>query len=273
MTLRQWLDQASADLSKNGVESARLEGQLLAGHGLGHDRAWILTNPNFEVPSELNSLLERRLAWEPLSYILGVREFYGRPFKVTPAVLIPRQDTEVLVDAASAFLRSRPGSTALDLGTGSGAIAVTLSLECPQAKATACDVSPGALAIAKANASTLGAEVVFVESDWFAAIPQSFDLLVCNPPYIANSEVLPPDVLLEPSGALFSGKTGLEAYEILSESGLTHINAGGRFMVEIGFTQAETVTEVFARRGWQRIASHPDMAGHTRVLEFEPKSR
>ncbi|HVL39369.1 MAG TPA: peptide chain release factor N(5)-glutamine methyltransferase, partial [Fimbriimonadaceae bacterium] len=211
----EWVRTAERRLASAGVESSRLEAQMLAAHVLGVERSWLLAHPEAEVNDLAGEvLLQRRESHEPLAYILGWREFYGRRFRVTPAALIPRQETEMLVDAVCE-LAPVPGSRVLDLGTGSGCIAISVKLERPDLILTASDVSPGALEVAEWNATELEASVELVLSDGFQALQgRVFDVIVSNPPYVALDEALPRDVVeWEPRQALFAGHTGLEFYK------------------------------------------------------------
>ncbi len=269
MTISEWLRSAGSRLEASGIESFRLEAQLLAAHVLGTDRSFLLAHPDEEF-NELagESVLLRRLAGEPLAYILGWREFYGRRFSVGPSVLIPRHDTEILVEAALEFLGTRPGASVLDIGTGSGCIAVTLALEA-RCQVTAIDISLEALETAQRNASDLGADVRFVKSDGFAELlDQTYDLIVSNPPYIGSEEQLPREVIdFEPRGALISGQTGLEFYERLAGEAGDHLK--GRLILEVGYMQAFAVEDLFVGKGWRHVETRRDMALIDRVVVFE----
>ena len=268
MRLSDWLREAEARLSAAGIESARLDAQVLAAHVLRVERTWLFAHPEHEF-NELagETLLQRRENREPLAYIVGYREFFGRPFGVSPATLIPRQDTETLVEVA---FRQRLGDAprVLDVGTGSGCIAITLKLEQPSWDVVAVDVSPDALAIASANARFLNARVDFVVSDAFAAlVGETFDMIVSNPPYIANDEVLMPEVQdFEPEGALFSGPSGLEFYELLAKQAKHHLVDGGILAIEVGHTQALAVRELLEREGWTWLETVADLSGIDRVV-------
>jgi len=271
MTLGNWVSSATAALAAAGVESARLEAQLLAAHALGKERTWILTHTDAVAPEHiLDTLLARRVRREPLAYILGYREFYGRRFLVNPSVLIPRQETETLVEIALS-LPDVPLSV-LDLGTGSGILAVTLKLERPSWSVTALDVSLEALTMAQQNAEALGATIRFRLSDAFASLDSArYDLIVTNPPYIGTSESLMPEVVdFEPNLALFAGSSGLSFYERLALEGREHLNPGGRMMMEVGFTQAAGVGDLFLGSGWRHEATVPDLSGTPRVVVVSP---
>lgn len=266
------------------MESARLEAQLLAAHALGVDRSFVLAHPDAEVPEDAaDVLLQRRSAREPLAYIVGRREFYGRPFAVRPGVLIPRQETETLVDAALGLLpipdtsdRQHAGAQTrvLDLGTGSGILAITLKLERPAASVTASDISPQALAVAKENANALGARVRFILSDAFAGLPgERFDLIVTNPPYVAAGATLNQEIAEhEPEVALYSGESGLEFYAMLAALAPEHLSSGGRLMVELGDGTADRVAALFEGKGWRIVGRSRDLLGIERCLTLSPAS-
>jgi release factor glutamine methyltransferase len=229
------------------------------------DRPWLLAHPEHEFPDLAGeSVLQRRERHEPLAYITGTREFFGRPFRVTPAVLIPRQETETLVETALA----QDGGRVLDIGAGSGAIAVTLKLERPAWEVTAVDVSPAALAVAEENAEALGADVRFLLSDAFAELlGESFDLIVTNPPYIGRDEPLAPEVgEHEPALALYGGETGLEFYQRLAREAAAHLNDGGLLMMEVGYRQASDVRALFEAAGWEHVETVKDLTGVDRVV-------
>jgi release factor-specific protein-(glutamine-N5) methyltransferase len=212
-------------------------------------------------------LLDRRAAGEPVAYLLGEREFYGRRFGVSPAVLIPRPETELIVDLVKA---RRPGAApaVLDLGTGSGALAVTLALEIPAARVTAVDLSPAALAVARGNAAALGAQVSFVESDWFAAVGAArFDFIVSNPPYIVDDDphLAEGDVRFEPRSALASGRSGLDDLTRIAAAAPAFLAPGGWLLMEHGYDQAAAVRALLAAAGFVAVESARDLAGIERV--------
>lgn len=261
MTLGEWLPLARARLTAAGSSSPSLEAQLLAGHALLKDRAWILAHPEVEIPDlALEVLLQRMEAREPLAYITGHREFYGLDFEVTPAVLIPRQETEVLVDAALAL--AKQGASVVDIGTGSGCIAIALKHTRPDLQVTAVDISSEALEIARLNGERLGVEVTFIESDGLANVEFEPDLVVTNPPYIGHEEMTGPGVAeFEPHLALYSGETGLEFYARLAES-----VGGSDLLMEVGDSQAAAVAQLFQQAGFQIVSRHKDLLGIERVI-------
>lgn len=265
MTLREWLVYAEGRLRALGVDSPRLEAQVLAMHILRVERSFLYAHPEHDFPDLAGeAMLQRRERHEPLAYLVGHREFFGRDFRVTPAVLIPRQDTEILIETALRY----PGESVLDIGTGSGAIAITLKLERPEWHVTAVDISPEALEIALDNAIQLGALVHFHLSDGFEAVlGESFDLIVTNPPYIGRAEPLDREVhAYEPDLALYGGETGLEFYERLAREAPDSLNDGGHLIMEVGYQQAAAVRALFEGAGWEHTETVPDLAGIDRVV-------
>jgi release factor glutamine methyltransferase len=266
MNVSTWIAQASARLAAAGIDSAPLESQVLAGHVLLKDRSWIIAHPEEEI-NELaaEALLQRREGREPLAYILGWREFYGRRFRVRPGVLIPRQETETLVETALAHVENGP---ILDLGTGSGCVAITLKLERPDLEVWASDVSDAALEVAHNNADALGANVNFVSSNLFSALSgRRYTAVVSNPPYIADSEELAPEVgVHEPKSALFAGPTGMEFYERLALEAPGYLETNGMLIVEVGHTQSLAVAKLLGDAGWRAIQVVKDLSGVGRVV-------
>lgn len=216
-----------------------------------------------------NALLERRLAGEPMAYILGEREFYGRVFAVNSSVLIPRPDTEILIDAVLAQYGVNTALTVLDLGTGSGAIAVTLAAERPAWQVNAVDISAEALRVAQVNADAHAPTVHLRQSDWFAAIAphERFDLIVSNPPYIPAHDVhlTQGDVRFEPRGALSDEADGLQHYRAIIAQAPQFLTADGRIYLEHGFDQAVAVRELLYQADFTEIQTIRDLAGHERV--------
>lgn len=254
-----------------------LEARMLAERALGCSAVQIairLREPvSPEAASAFTALAARRLAGEPAAYILGEREFYGRVFRVTPDVLIPRPETELLCEAVlerlSGHAAPKPASV-LDLGTGSGAIAVTLACERPGLALTAADLSPAALAVARANAQHLcpQAQVRWIESHWFAALgAERFDLIVSNPPYVAadDGHLQRGDLRFEPSGALRAGDGGMDCIDAIVAAAPAHLHAGGWLLLEHGFDQGARVRALLARHGFDGIVTLRDLAGQERV--------
>jgi release factor glutamine methyltransferase len=246
VNLGEWLPSAYQRLERAGITSWKLEAQVLASHALLVDRSFVLTHPEHEVNElALEVLLQRREQQEPLAYILGYREFYGRRFRVDRTVLIPRHETEVLVEQALEWA----GATAsvLDIGTGSGCIAITLKLERPGWAVDAVDISNAALQTARENAETLGAEVTFRLSNLFEHPPQAaYDLIVSNPPYICREEALPTEVReFEPDTALFAENHGLAIYQRLANEYGEFLRPGGMMILEIGQAQTNAILNLF----------------------------
>lgn len=212
--------------------------------------------------------LERRAAGEPVAHILGQREFYGRLFRVSAATLIPRPDTELLVELALHQLAGVARPSVLDLGTGSGAIAVSLALELPQAQVSAVDFSPAALEVAQANALALGANVRFHAGSWFAPLGAArFDCIVSNPPYIAEADphLAEGDLRFEPITALASGADGLDDLCHIIHAAPAHLETGGWLLLEHGYDQAEAVRALLEDAGFLGVQSWRDLAGIERV--------
>ena len=212
--------------------------------------------------------VERRRAGEPVAYLTGEREFYSLTFRVTPAVLIPRPETELLVEAALASIPVDAPARVLDLATGSGCIAVAIAMERPRAHVTATDVSREALAVARENAERHGARIEFVESVWFTALTgRRFDLIVANPPYVAEEDphLAAGDLRFEPRAALVAGPKGLDGIETIVEQAINHLSAGGRLLFEHGYDQAPCARALLGAAGYGDIVTHRDLAGIERV--------
>jgi release factor glutamine methyltransferase len=271
VTLSALLRQASERLIASGIEpgEARLEARLLAGHALGLTREALFLRQSDETdPARLEPLLVRREAREPLAYIIGERGFYGREFFVTPDVLIPRPETELLVEAV---LNPPAPGWVLDIGTGSGCIAVTLACERPGAQVFATDLSESALKVARRNAERHEATVTFLQGDLLGPLPGGllFDVIVSNPPYISFGEknALSPEVLGEPHVALFDSEAdGLGFYRRLATEAPAHLKPGGLLAVEVGQGQAERVAELWRDAGLEGVSVRNDLAGIGRVV-------
>lgn len=251
---------------------ARIEARVLLAHALNVDHAWLIAHDR-DIPSadQLNcitTLIDRRLAGEPVAYILGSREFYGRTFKVTPDVLIPRPETELLVETAIALLPIEQSINTLDIGTGSGCIAITLALECPRWKLTAVDISSSALQIAKENARLLQVSVQFQHGDLFANLGTTlFDLVISNPPYIAEGDphLNQGDVSFEPLSSLSAANEGLALLKQIIDSAKLHLQTSGWLLLEHGYDQGEICRKMMLAAGYSQVATHFDLAGHGRV--------
>lgn len=272
MTLSEWLHSAVVRLSIAGVESPQLEAQLLAGHLFRTSRTWVVAHPGEEINGlAAEQLLQRREAGEPLAYILGKREFFGRGFLVRRGVLIPRQETEMLIELAPQFISSAHPRV-LDIGTGSGCIAITLKLEHPSWDIVGLDVSEIALDVARDNALLLGATVRWRQSDLFEQLPDhAFDLVVTNPPYVeADADLAAEIAEWEPPTALFSPGGTLGFYRRLAHESPKILASGGALLTEIGLGQGPEVTQIFGAAGWIPAGSFPDLSAIERVLAFRP---
>jgi release factor glutamine methyltransferase len=250
--------------------TARRDAELLLLHITGLTRAELMTHPDRELSesqmSAYRAAIARRARNEPVQYITGTQEFYGRSFAVTPAVLIPRPETEHLVESVLA-LQPAP-KRVLDIGTGSGILAISLALEFPDAIVTATDISAEALAVARQNARSLGANrVQFVESDLFAALAdERFDCIVANPPYVATTEALEPQVRdYEPVTALYAGEDGLAVYRRLIPQAFEHLEPGGHLLIEIGHGQRDAVAGLLRLSSFESIRFINDLQGIPRV--------
>ncbi len=274
-TVASLLDDATARIvAALGLprRDARLDARVLAAHVLGVDAAWLVAHDTDQLTdaqvAAFQSLLSRRLAGMPIAYLTGSREFYGRPFQVSVDVLIPRPDTELLVELSLARIPPDQAVDVLDLGTGSGCIAITLALERPLARVTAVDRSPSALAVAQRNAEHLNARVEFVTSDWFTALAgRRFDLIVSNPPYVgaADPHLARGDVRFEPQAALAAGLDGLDDLRLLTRSACAHLRPGGTILLEHGYDQADAIQALLRVNGISPPQTWSDLAGIPRV--------
>ena len=275
-SLRETCAAAQSQLINSlGLEAsdARLEAQLLLQTAAHKNRAWLIAHEGEALTDSIaqafEALLKRRLLGEPIAYILGMREFYGLNLMVNQDTLIPRPDTETLVDAALAKIPNHAAASILDLGTGSGAIALALALHRPQANVIAADASLAALKMAEKNAQALAIHnVEFVLSDWFSQIPQQqFDLIISNPPYIEQNDIHLSlgDLRFEPLSALASGLDGLDDIRRIIEHSLLYLKPQGWLLLEHGFNQATQVADLMAETGLIDIVTLQDLGGNNRV--------
>jgi release factor glutamine methyltransferase len=249
-----------------------LENRILLCEATGLSRVQLITQGDRALTpdeaSRLDDLVARRLRGEPIAYIVGKREFFGLEFRVGPAVLIPRPDTELIVELSLERLPQN-APRLLDMGTGSGAIAVAVAHTRPDADVTALDVSPDALAVAQANATANGARVRFLESSWFDALAaaETFDVIASNPPYIAagDEHLSQGDLRFEPVGALTDHADGLSALRIIIQGSPRHLVPGGWLLLEHGYDQAAAVRALLADAGFTDVQSWRDLAGIERV--------
>jgi len=263
-TVRVALEEAAAQVG-------RVDARVLACHLLGEGRAWLAANPMHVLTESQDArydlLVAQRAMGHPVAYLVGTREFYGRDFAVGPAVLIPRPETETLVEAALA--RLGPAGEVLDLGTGSGALAVTLACERPGAAVHAGDASAEALAIARANSARHGACVAFANGSWYEPFAgRRLDLVVANPPYVAAGDrhLSEGDLRFEPREALTDGSAdGLDSLRAIAAGAPDHLKSGGWLLVEHGYDQADACRALLAAAGLADLVSLPDLAGVPRV--------
>ncbi len=246
----------------------RIDAQLLHLLALGRplgERAWLLAHDtdilDDSVLAKLEPLLQRRLAGEPMAYITGQKEFFGLQLHVDARVLDPRPDTETLVEWALELLPDGPDHSVIDLGTGSGAIALALQHARPLALVSAVDASADALAVAQANAVRLRLPVHFIHSHWLRDVTGVFDLIVSNPPYIREDDPHLDALSHEPRQALSSGADGLDDIRQILEQAPTHLEADGWLLLEHGYDQAEAVRDLMTQAGWKNVHSRQDLAG------------
>jgi release factor glutamine methyltransferase len=273
LTIAEVLRSAAVRLA-NLSETPRLDAEVLLMHVLGRDRAFLRAWPERALSGEqadrFRNLVEQRAEGQPVAYLIGEREFWSRLFAVRPGVLIPRPETELLIELALDFIPATEPTDILDLGTGSGIIAVTLAAERPLARVFATDLSPEALAVARENAVRHGVtNLRSGQGDWFAAIPedQRFDLIASNPPYIAEQDphLRQGDVRFEPTLALASGQEGLDALRIIAQGACQRLKPGGRLLLEHGYDQADALATRLAELGYAEITHHFDLQGHRRT--------
>jgi release factor glutamine methyltransferase len=275
-TFAEAIESATALLAPSAT--ALRDAELLLLHVAGITRADLLTHPERELTerqgNHYQAAITRRTHHEPVQHILGKQEFYGRDFIVNRLVLIPRPETEHLVEAVLG-IRAEP-KRILDIGTGSGILATTLALELPNATVTATDISVAALAVAQKNAQQLGAgeRVRFAISDLFAALDdERFDCIVSNPPYVGTSEMLEPQVReYEPPAALYAGEDGLAIYRRLIPEAAGHLAPGGHLLLEIGHGQHDALQQMLAQSGFEDVRFVKDLQGIPRVAIGRAKS-
>ena len=255
------------------TESPLLDAEVLLCKVLGKERSYLRAWPNAELSSEhINAylaLVNDRQQGKPIAYIIGTREFWSRDFHVTPDVLIPRPDTELLIELSLALIPTNQTSRIIDLGTGSGIIAITLAAERPASHVSATDISAAALQVAKANAVRHQAErIQFYQSNWFDDAPTGkFDLIVSNPPYLVvdDEHLQQGDLRFEPLNALVSAQQGLNDIQTIAETARDRLENGGFLLVEHGYNQKEATQKLFRNLGYHKVQTHNDLSGQPRV--------
>jgi release factor glutamine methyltransferase len=274
--LRQALHAAIAQLEAADIEASRISAEVLVFHVLGCNRAYLFAHPERELTeveqSQYDMLVSRRAAGEPLQYLTGHQEFWKADFLVSPAVLIPRPETEHIIEAVLDLVHHfslGPRLKLIDVGTGSGAIAITLARELPHAEVHAVDLSPSALEVARTNAQRLGASVHFAQSDVLASVVRdaSFDFVVSNPPYVGFNEADKVQEVVkhyEPHMAVFAGDEGLDVIRRLIPQAHQALRPGGWLLMEIGYSQSQAVMALLTE--WHNVHSVPDLAGIPRVI-------
>lgn len=270
-TVRKVLGWTSQHFEKSSVDAPRLTAELLLGHTLELDRVSLYTQLDRPLSKDelaaYRALIQRRLSGEPTQYLTGTKDFYGRKFTVDPRVLIPRPETELLVEAV---VKLKPARV-LDLCTGSGCIAVTVACELPNSSVWATDLSKDACDVAKLNADTLGAgsRVTVLQGDLLAAVPQGpkFDVIVSNPPYVKASELatLQKEVQREPKSALDGGPDGLDFIRRIAIDAVLRLKSGGTLALEIGDGQGDSVNDILVRAGYREVRIEKDLARHDRL--------
>ncbi len=284
MEIREALNEATLDFTRCGLATARLDAEVLLSHCLGTDRYGLYREPEGPVAGEairgFRRLVARRRLGEPVAYLTGCREFWSLPFEVNGDVLVPRPETEILVEEVlrSCAGEGRGGFRILEIGTGSGAVSVALAAELADAVVTATDISVGALQVAQRNAAANGVadRIDFVRADLFASLGGVFDVIVSNPPYVAECDFarLPVDVKdFEPAAALLAGPEGTEFHRTIIREGWRHLKPGGMVFLEIGHGQQERVAELFRETGrYEDIRFRDDYGGIPRVAAGRRKT-
>ena len=251
--------------------TSKLDSELLLMSALGVSRPYLYTHGekilSVSEKEVLNDLCKRRINLEPMAYITGIKEFWSREFNVSPATLIPRPESEMLVEEVLNLYALDETISILEMGTGSGAIAISLALERPKTIITATDISSKALDLAKKNANKFNVHnIIFQNSDWFRELKnQEFDLIVCNPPYIESHDDCLLDLKYEPISALISGEDGLDAIRHIANNAKQFLKINGTILIEHGKDQEKAVNQIFISNQWERIKCLPDLRGFPRI--------
>jgi len=271
-TIATLLREATAILSGSS-DSAALDAEILLCLALdkprAYLRAWPEREPGPDQSTHFQALVQQRRQGAPVAYLTGRREFWSRDFRVTPDVLIPRPETELLIEISLTLLAQDPPANIIDLGTGSGIIAITLAKELPQAEVTATDLSRSALEVAKRNAAAHQADAIrFLHSDWFASVPpEKFDLVISNPPYIAENDdhLGRGDLRFEPQTALTAPSQGLAAIQTIADRARDYLKIGGHLLIEHGYDQEQAVQSIFRDLGYDGVRTYQDLSGQPRA--------
>lgn len=274
MKIRELLKLATDRLKAKGIATSALDAEILLAHALGIERLKLFTTTPMmtqDVSAKFDELLKRREQFAPIAQILGTKEFWGLDFKVTHDVLIPRPETELIIELSTEYFPNNADNISiLDLGTGSGCIVISLLTEYKHATATAVDISPEALKLARENAERhdTDSRLELFQGNWFAALPaRTFDLIVANPPYIGYEEALAPEVFdYDPHMALFAGNNGLAAYSQIAASLGNFMHKNSYAIFEMGANQADDVANILRAHNIRVIKTAKDLAGHTRAL-------
>lgn len=273
-TVRGLLELGRAQIASD--DEARLDAELLLCHVAGIARSTVLAYPEREIAPDVaeryRGLVKRRAAGEPLAYLVGQRDFHALTLEVTPAVLVPRPESELLVDALLDLVAPGARACVLDLGTGSGALALAIKQVRPRLRVMGTDISAAALDVARANGQRLGLAIEWRQSDWFAALREErFDAVVCNPPYVASGDShFAGGLRYEPRGALDAGPDGLDAYRAVLGQARPRLAPGAWLLLEHGYDQQESVSALAEAAGYRVAERLRDLAGHPRVLVLQP---
>ena len=280
-SIHDLLAEGTRALAAAGITEPRRDAALLLGEVLNRDRSFMIAHPEHSVAADqlqkFREFIARRASGEPLQYITAHQEFFKLDFAVTPDVLIPRPETELIVEVALEILRPDQAARLLDIGTGSGCLAISILKELPKARAVATDISASALKVARRNAERHGVtdRLRLIESDLFSAMASDdvFDLLVSNPPYVPNNDLrnLQPEVQYEPAAALAGGADGLATIRRILRDAPRLLCAGGYLIFEIGFGQSESVGALVGARDWQMIEIRRDLQGIPRTVVVRRK--
>ena len=268
------LRKARKALENAAAPEAPLTAEILLAHVLGVERSFLFGHAEQtlceEAAERFREILERRCSGEPTQYLTGVQEFYGLPFQIAPGALIPRPETELLVEET--LTRSSDGDRIVDIGTGTGCIAVSVKINKPLAQVFACDISPEALKIAQQNARTLSAPVAFTQGNLATCFQaDAFDLIACNPPYVPLADLpgLQRELRFEPAMALFGGQDGLDTYRRLAQDAARVVRPRGWLLLELGYNSRSAVEEILGRADWDEPIVRADLAGIDRVLAVQ----